>query len=125
MLSRPGVVDVVPCSVAVQRLQPLMSLGNGIAVVQGPKMQQTNGGNNGRTRNAVQSTKQATTWLKCAKGAEPNFGPIFGGGGGLEGGWVGGVGAPCVTYSPSGVSLQGPGQSPVYSSPRDAVSIFS
>ena len=32
---------------------------------------------------------------------------------------------PCVTYDPSVVSLRGPGQSPVYSSPHDAVSIFS
>ena len=32
---------------------------------------------------------------------------------------------PCVTCSPPAVSLRGPGQSPVYSSPHDAVSIFS
>ena len=36
-----------------------------------------------------------------------------------------GGGTPCVTYSPSVVSLRGPGQSPVHSSPHDAVLIFS
>ena len=41
------------------------------AVVQGPEMQQTNRGNNGRTMSAVQSTKQA------AKAPKPNFSPIF------------------------------------------------
>ena len=39
-----------------------------LAAVQGPKLQQANGGNNGRTRNAVQSTKQATAWINCAEG---------------------------------------------------------
>ena len=33
--------------------------------------------------------------------------------------------APCVTYSPSVVSLRGPGQSPVYFAPHDAVLILS
>ena len=36
-----------------------------------------------------------------------------------------GVEPPCVRYSPSVVSLQSPGQSPVYSSPHDAASILS
>ena len=35
------------------------------------------------------------------------------------------VPTPCVTCSPSVVSLRGPGQSPVHSSPHDAASIFS
>ena len=58
------------------------------AVLQGPKMQKANGGNNGRTRNAVQSIKQATTWVNCAEGAKPNIWPN------LLKGWVGGVGPP-------------------------------
>ena len=55
------------------------------------------------------------------------FGPIFlRGWGGWVGGWVQGacVGPP-VTYSPSVVSLRGPGQAPLCSSPHDAGSIFS
>ena len=37
-------------------------------------MQQTNGGNNGRTRNAEQSTMQATTRIDGAEGAEAKLG---------------------------------------------------
>ena len=38
-------------------------------------MQQANGGNNCRSRNVVQSTKQATAWINCAEGAEAKFWP--------------------------------------------------
>ena len=51
-----------------------------IAVVQRPQMQPTNEGNNSegnnsRTRNAIQSTKQATTWINCTEGAEAYIWP--------------------------------------------------
>ena len=72
-------------------------------------MQQTNG----RTRNAVQSTKQATKWINCAEG---KFWPTLLRGEGLvgsKGGGGGGTsGTPCMTFRLVVVSLRGPGQGP-------------
>ena len=66
------------------------------AVVQRPKMEKANGGNNGRTRNAVQSTTQATTWINCAEGAEAKLWPNL-----VRGsGWVGLEGGEWVVWDP-------------------------
>ena len=87
-----------------------------------------------RTDADMQCTGTRTSPQKNAVGRRPGGGGgnmarmaqhISGGGGGFRHRSETPNPPPCVTCSPSVVSLRGPGQSPVHSSPHDAASIFS